>query len=132
MLERFKKTPPLEEEPKIDNIEDIVDVEEVMQNANDQAESAINQTTVGEAKTLEWKASKEPSLVATDEFKVALQKEHDALISRIDELADEVKNTVLAKERLKKQEVDMAKEATSIKQRLEAIKAMGSIYGGNQ
>jgi len=111
MLERFKKTPPLEEEPKIDNIKDIIDVEEV------------NQSTVGEVKTLEWNSSK-----ATDEFRVALQKEHDALISRIDELADEVKNTVLEKERLKKQEVDMAKEATSIKQRLEAIKTMGSIY----
>ena len=126
MLERFKKTPPLEEEPKIDNIKDIVDVEEVMQNANEQAESAINQSTVGEVKTLEWNSSK-----ATDEFKVALQKEHDVLMSRIDELADEVKNTVLEKERLKRQEVDMAKEATSIKRRLEAIKAMGSIYGGD-
>ena len=126
MLERFKKTPPLEEEPKIDSLADVVvDAQEDHPLANQDVSDRTQDGSVEDPLT----AGKVPG---TSEFKVALQKEHDVLMSRIDELADEVKNTVLEKERLKRQEVDMAKEATSIKQRLEAIKAMGSIYGGNQ
>ena len=123
MLERFKKTPPLEEEPKIDNIEDI------METPQDGTEQIHIDRIASHGKQV---PGTEFGAKSTHEFKAALQKEHDVLMSRIDELADEVKNTVLEKERLKKLEVDMAKEATSIKQRLEAIKAMGSIYGGNQ
>ena len=125
MLERFKKTPPLEEEPKIDNIEDIM---ETSQDGTEQIHNDIEESN-DDGASLQAPEVKVPG---THEFKAALQKEHDVLMSRIDELADEVKNTVLEKERLKKLEVDMAKEATSIKQRLDAIKAMGSIYGGNQ
>ncbi len=131
MLERFKKTPPLEEEPKIDSIEDIM---ETSQDGTEQIHNDIEESNDDGAslQAPEVPFGQVPLVKSKHDFKVALKKEHDVLMSRIDELADEVKNTVLEKERLKKLEVDMAKEATSIKQRLEAIKAMGSIYGGNQ
>ena len=134
MLERFKKTPPLEEEPKADSLADVV--------TDAQAEiDAKNESDWNEGERLANKdvsdrtqdgsiESPEVKVPGTHEFKAALQREHDVLMGRIDSLTQEVKDNVTKREELKRRELEMAQEAKSIKQRLEAIKVMMKVYDG--
>lgn len=139
MLERFKKTPPLEEEPKADSLADvieqqteaqeqqIVDIErqEAEHIEREQANQDVSDST--QDGSIEDPEVKVPG---THEFKAALQREHDVLMGRIDSLTQEVKDNVTKREELKRRELEMAQEAKSIKQRLEAIKVMMKVYDG--
>ena len=121
MLERFKKTPPLEEEPKADSLADVV--------TDVQAEIDTNQDVSDRTQDGSIEAP-EVKVPGTHEFKAALQREHDVLMGRIDSLTQEVKDNVTKREELKRRELEMAQEAKSIKQRLEAIKVMMKVYDG--
>ena len=139
MLERFKKTPPLEEEPKADSLADVieqqteaqeqqtVDIErqEAEHIEREQANQDVSDRT--QDGSIEDPEVKVPG---THEFKAALQREHDVLMGRIDSLTQEVKDNVTMREELKRRELEMAQEAKSIKQRLEAIKVMMKVYDG--
>ncbi len=139
MLERFKKTPPLEEEPKADSLADVieqqteaqeqqtVDIErqEAEHIEREQANQDVSDRT--QDGSIEDPEVKVPG---THEFKAALQREHDVLMGRIDSLTQEVKDNVTKREELKRRELEMAQEAKSIKQRLEAIKVMMKVYDG--
>ena len=145
MLERFKKTPPLEEEPKADSLADVVTDAQAEIDAKN--ESDWNEGERDEAKSL-WTSDRlanqdvsdsstqdgsigpEVKVPGTHEFKAALQREHDVLMGRIDSLTQEVKDNVTKREELKRRELEMAQEAKSIKQRLEAIKVMMKVYDG--
>ena len=134
MLERFKKTPPLEEEPKADSLADVVtdaQAEIDAKNESDwnEGERLANQDVSGNTQdgSIEDPEVKVPG---THEFKAALQREHDVLMGRIDSLTQEVKDNVTKREELKRRELEMAQEAKSIKQRLEAIKVMMKVYDG--
>ena len=127
MLERFKKTPPLEEEPKADSLADVVtDAQAEMDAKNERLanEDVSDRTQDGSIEDPEVKVP------GTHEFKAALQREHDVLMGRIDSLTQEVKDNVTKREELKRRELEMAQEAKSIKQRLEAIKVMMKVYDG--
>ena len=139
MLERFKKTPPLEEEPKADSLADVieqqteaqeqqtVDIErqEAEHIEREQANQDVSDRT--QDGSIEDPEVKVPG---THEFKAALQREHDVLMGRIDSITQEVKDNVTMREELKRRELEMAQEAKSIKQRLEAIKVMMKVYDG--
>lgn len=134
MLERFKKTPPLEEEPKADSLADVVtdaQAEIDAKNESDwnEGERLANQDVSDRTQdgSIEDPEVKVPG---THEFKAALQREHDVLMGRIDSLTQEVKDNVTKREELKRRELEMAQEAKSIKQRLEAIKVMMKVYDG--
>ena len=136
MLERFKKTPPLEEEPKADSLADVVTDAQEQQTVDFERQEAehieteqANQDVSDRTQdgSIEDPAVKVPG---THEFKAALQREHDVLMGRIDSLTQEVKDNVTKREELKRRELEMAQEAKSIKQRLEAIKVMMKVYDG--
>lgn len=134
MLERFKKTPPLEEEPKADSLADVVTDAQAEIDAKNESdwnegerlanEDVSDRTQDGSIEDPEVKVP------GTHEFKAALQREHDVLMGRIDSLTQEVKDNVTKREELKRRELEMAQEAKSIKQRLEAIKVMMKVYDG--
>ena len=139
MLERFKKTPPLEEEPKADSLADVieqqteaqeqqtVDIErqEAEHIEREQANQDVSDRT--QDGSIEDPEVKVPG---THEFKAALQREHDVLMGRIDSLTQEVKDNVTKREELKRRELEIAHEAKIIKQRIEAIKVMMKVYDG--
>ena len=139
MLERFKKTPPLEEEPKADSLADVIEQQTEAQEQQtvdierqedehierEQANQDVSDRT--QDGSIEDPEVKVPG---THEFKAALQREHDVLMGRIDSLTQEVKDNVTKREELKRRELEMAQEAKSIKQRLEAIKVMMKVYDG--
>lgn len=138
MLERFKKTPPLEEEPKADSLADVIEqqteaqeqqtVDFERQEAEHIETEQANQDVSD--RTQDGSIGPEVKVPGTHEFKAALQREHDVLMGRIDSLTQEVKDNVTKREELKRRELEMAQEAKSIKQRLEAIKVMMKVYDG--
>ena len=136
MLERFKKTPPLEEEPKADSLADVVTDAQEQQTVDFERQEAEHIETEQANQDVSDRTQDgsiedpEVKVPGTHEFKAALQREHDVLMGRIDSLTQEVKDNVTKREELKRRELEMAQEAKSIKQRLEAIKVMMKVYDG--